>query len=150
MTPKASSELDSNSEKIVAIKNMEIFSLHCFVYMGIQNCDKDYNLFQNSIGYNGFHDLTFKTTDPATTTFSFSVSRTKHAKYTYKAILDMDFDNFGYLWINNKQILNYSEALQVLTLNSASKDDIYKFHALDDAYNVIDNHLYVDITLFYK
>ena len=61
----------------------------------------------------------------------------------------MDFDNYGYLWINNNQILNHAFS-QTKTLNSANKDDVYKFHALDDEFNQIDNHLNVIITLFYK
>ena len=61
----------------------------------------------------------------------------------------MDFDNYGYLWINNNQILNHAFT-QSITLNSATKNDVYKFHALDDKDNPFDNHLFVFITLFYK
>ena len=64
--PKASTDLNSNSDKKVAIKNNEIFTLKCFVFgplsqiYGDQNCDSDYRLYQNSNGYNGFHNLIFK------------------------------------------------------------------------------------------
>ena len=119
--------------------------------------------YQSNNGFDGFHNLTFTTTDPVSTHVTFSVSHTQHAKYAYKADVKLKPDNCLDLWINNRHVEEvsggpvYSSTFLAEEPNNIyyftsdnAYNDVYKISVYDDYQNFIDGSLLMEVTLFYK